>query len=158
MEVDLDKITPIDLAAGDLTAGDPCDRLTVQFGIHHEHCTDTPITIHSRFSDVLQFVRRPFQDRLMVAEDWVTLDFGRMKPEEVGYVVITVPRLARAMNPSPEKKILDASKHIVVATDGDKGFRVYPGRFIPAYPEDARSVRLRAVGGPLEVNYTVMPR
>jgi hypothetical protein len=148
----------------------PCDRLTANLAIHHQHCGENPVAVQTSFSKSLSTINQPYARRVAVADnEWKRLDAGWIPQEEVGYVIIeNRVGLGLAVNPTAEELAFMQNQLLFIRsttkTPGvpdldltEPDWVVRPGRFFVA-ELGQRDVWIRASQGTLNINLTIMPK
>lgn len=130
------------------------DRMTAALTIHHESLGENPVSVESRWWDLLETREQPYERRIVVTPEGVDMDFGHV--QNPGMVVIQ-NRTGQGLqtNPSEEQK-KDNRLQILIIEPG--GWIVRPGRAHVGDVSHCDKLRMRSLRGDLRITVVVFPR
>jgi hypothetical protein len=138
------------------------DRITAQFAIHHERWGFNPTSVQVQLSTFLEHKKQPYVRWLDDLNfDWQELEYGWLKPEQVGSVVIeNRTTLGQHVNPTDEERDLHKNKIIQVSFNGMEEVVEVPPGGMPFIANlcGNKKLWLRAVAFPINSCVTIFPR
>ena len=139
-------------------------RVTARLDMYFQIKGEDPIHMSTTLR---QFVdgsnQEPYhRKRQIVGEEWTDFDLGWLDGDDIGYILIQNKTGSnRSLVPTEEEKKKAASR-VVVLRDKSMamayGFKIRPGGFFVAEPEEAKHLMLCCENGEAEITFTVYPR
>lgn len=143
---------------------EPPNRITAIFNIAREYDGENPISIDPIISQLNLSVKEDhYSRRIRVNQDWIPLDLGHLRADQVGLVVIeNLEGRFLDVNPT-EGERKEASKRIIQVSFGDptNASLAFPApASLPyvGYPQDASRIALRCPVGVAKCRIWVFPR